>query len=63
MGEEELEGVAEETLFRNYRKKLDIARDVVKELILFEQEWGPEPEVNDFDRLAVTWKLKRAKAS
>jgi len=30
---EELEGIAEETLFRNYRKKMEYASKVVSELI------------------------------
>jgi hypothetical protein len=40
MGHEDLAGVAEETLFRNYRKKIELAGTIMEKLQKKEKELG-----------------------
>ena len=69
MSSEELEGVAEETLFRNYTRKVELGSEVVRKLLKLEQILmtgevdRKEEERVELERRAVIWKLKRVARS
>ena len=49
----------EETLFRNYRKKMDLATKVVIVLFELEGEIGEKDGSLGIEKIAVSWKLKQ----